>query len=543
MKHRPSKFLRLLACTLTLCTLLAACGEKEPPPAANVEPEKPATEKKSGIPLPDENTLVIAIEDEIGGLDVQQVSYGNMVHDLIAEPLVVYSTDLTELYPAFAESYTLTDDYIEFVLPADAKFSNGDPLDAAAVKASTERYLAISEYAEDLDAITTIDVIDERTVRYNLSAPAPYGLATIASLFCGIVDVKAVKQVGEWEFNRKPVMNGAYRVEEWVSGSHLVLKKNEYFHTNNPELKNHDAPNFETIVIRFIPDADVRMQALENGEIDFAYHAPTNRWAELDANADYRVYSYQQPGVCYLNLKTDTGALADIRVRQALTYAVDREEIKAAMGGIVEPAFGFLAPAQAGYSAEEEKALAEKLAYDPARAKELLAEAGWKDSDGDGVVEKDGFPLAIEMLLPSDRVSFTVAGPVLEKQFAAIGVQVHTVYYEADYVKELMRSGEYEIGSRAYEWNDADILYWCFTEESGYGWDDPELTALLNTARHINDPDERVEAYVAVSERLADDFKAISLYQDKYIIVSKSNVDGLVIALDDRVWFNDVVRG
>lgn len=141
-----------------------------------------------------------------------------------------------------------------------------------------------------------------------------------------------------------------------------------------------------------------------------------------------------------------------------------------------------------------------------------------------------------------DRVSRKTAGAVLVEQFAAVGAEAQVTYLEADYIKELMRSDEYEIGSRDYEWNDADILYWCFTEDSGYQWDDAELTELLTIARHINDEDERVEAYVAVSERLAEDFKAISLFSDNYLIVSKANVDGLVIAIDDRVWFNDVTK-
>jgi len=543
------KKIRVFGLVLLLLLSLSACGGggtkpsvEQPTTPPVVEPDKPNVDDEPTIPLPDENTLVIAIEDEIEGLDVQQISYGNMVHDLVAEPLVVYSTDLTELHPAFAESFTLTDDYIEFVLPADARFSNGDKLDAEAVKASTERFLAISEYVDDLDTLTSIDVIDERTVRYNFSAPSPYSIADIASLFCGIVDVAEVGHVGDWEFNRCPVMNGAYYVDEWVEGSHLVLKRNEYFHTNNPALKNHGLPNFETIVIRFIPDGEERMRELDAGRVDIAYHAPTYRWAELEANSNYNVWSYQQPGVCYLNLQTNQEPLRDIRVRQALTYAVDRDAINEVLGGIVTPFYGFLVPAQAGYSAEEEEKLSETLRYDPEHARALLAEAGWKDIDGDGIVEKNGEPLSFYMMIPSDRYSFMTAGGVLEKQFAAIGVDTEVLYEPAEYIKERMRADDYTIGSRAYEWNDADILYWCFTEESGYRWEDQELTALLNTARHINDPDERAEAYVAVSERLMQDFKAIALYADNFIIVSKSNLTGIATAMDDRVWFNDVVK-
>lgn len=442
------KRIRILCLCMTFCLLLAACGDRSDPEPTNVEPAAVETEEDA-VPKPDGNTLVIAVADEIEGLDAQQVSYGNIVNQLVSEPLVTYSADLTELYPAFAESFTITDDYIEFVLPENAKFSNGDPLDAEAVKASTDRFLAVSEYAGDLDTLTDVEVVDERTVRYNISQAAPYSLATIGSLFGGIVDVAEAERIGEWEFNRQPVMNGAYYVQEWVSGSHVVLKRNEYFHTNNPAVQNHGPAHIETIVVRFISSGAERMRALEEGSVDLVYNAPTSEWARLSSDPDYSIWSFQQPGVCYLNLQTDHGVLADIRVREALTYAVDRDAIVSGLGGVVTPSYGFIASPQTGYSAEEEAKLAEQLRYDPERAKALLAEAGW---------------------------------------------------------------------------------------------DDPELTKLLAQARNTNDYDERVQLYAAASDQLAADFKAISLFSDSYIIVGKSNVKGVVVALDDRNWLNDVVK-
>lgn len=537
------KAFRAYSLCLTLCLLLCACagaGKTEPPAAEEPPPVQPESPEE---PLEaDSDMLIVAIADEIEGLDVQQISYANIVHELISEPLVVYSADLTELHPAFAESYTLTEHYIEFVLPAGAKFSSGAPLDAAAVKASTERFLAVSEYAGDLDAVTGIDVIDERTVRYNLSESAPYSLATIASMFCGVVDVSEAERVGEWEFNRHPVMNGAYVVEEWVSGSHLLLRRNEYFQTSNPELKNHGPANYETILIRFIPDSMERLHELETGSVDIVYNAPLTEWARLREDSAYNIWSYQQPGVCYLNLQTEKGPLRDIAVRQALTYAVDRNALNELLGGTVTPSYGFIASPQTGYSAEEEAKLAEELRYDPEHAKRCLSASGWTDTNGDGILEKRGELLRFEMMIPNDRASFKAVGPVLAEQFSAIGADVHVVYYEADYIKELMHADEYDVGSRVYEWNDADILYWAFTGDAGYCWDDPELTELLTVARHANDPQARVEAYAAASERLAEDFKGISLFSDTYIIASKSEINGLVVALDDRVWFNDVTR-
>ena len=188
----------------------------------------------------DAKTLVIAIQDEIEGTDVQQIGWDNVVHQLIYTPLVTFSSDLSTLNPCFAESFTESEDgkEITFVLPEGAKFSNGDALDAAAIKASFERMKEISQYSGDIDAVKEIQVIDERTVKFILSEPAPYMWASLGSNFSGIVDVAVAEEVGNDEFNRNAISNGMFMVKEWKAGSEIVLEKNPNFITNNPEVTN-----------------------------------------------------------------------------------------------------------------------------------------------------------------------------------------------------------------------------------------------------------------------------------------------------------------
>ncbi len=524
------KTISTLCLCLTLCLLLTACNKA--PVEKTAEPETD----------PRASTLIIAMADEVEGLDVQQISWANFVHDLIYEPLVVYSTDLSRIDPAFAESYTATDEYLEFVLPEGAKFSNGDPLDAEAVKASFERFRERSEFAGDFEPVSEIKVMDERTVRFVLSSPAPYLWSTLGVMFGGIVDTKVADKIGEWEFNKHPVANGTYYVDEWVAGSHVTLKRNEYFHTCTPELKNQDVSNIETIEVRFIPDGQERVNALLNGDVDIILNVPPTSVAALKATPGIKTYDCSLSGVSYLNLQTEKGYLSDIRVREALTYAVDRDVLVKALGGIVTPTYGLLSDSQFGHSEAEEAKLAEQLAYNPERSKALLAEAGWKDTDGDGIVNKGSAKLTLEMMIPSDNSTFQAAGPILKEQFAAIGVDVQIVEYEADYIKELMRADEYTIGTRTYEWMDAIILSWAFTTQSGYQWEDPELTKLLDAASVESDINERIHAYELASDRLAADFKAISLYSDGIFIATSDKIDGFVVCDDGRAWVNDVVK-
>ena len=295
-------------------------------------------------------------------------------------------------------------------------------------------------------------------------------------------------------------------------------------------------------MIRFIPDEFTRVSELESGNVDVIYNVPTTSLSDLESNPDVNVYSYIQPGVSYLNLQTGKGVLEDAKVREALTYAVDRDELAEALDGVVTPIYGFISAAQAGYSADKEAELAKEFKFDPDKAKSLLEEAGWKDSDGDGFVDKNGENLSFEMLLPSDRASLKASGAVLQSQFAAVGVDAQIREYEADYIKQLMKDDDYVMGSRNYEWADADILYYVFTEESGYPWDVPAVTDALVKARQENDPDKRVKDYEEVSDLLAKEYKGIALFADNYIIATKSNIEGLTITTDGRSWYSDVVK-
>ena len=532
------RFQRTAALALALGLTLTACGGGGGTPGN--QGGNGDTDNKV-----DNSVLTIAIQDEVESCDIQQIGWENVVQALIYEPLVVFSPDLSEIQPAFAESYTVAEDgsYIEFVLPADAKFSNGDVCDAEAVKASVERFLAISEYAGDLDAVESVEVVDAQTIRYHLSGPAPYMWASLTSTYGGVNDVAVAETMSDDAFNRQPVTNGPYYVEEWAQGSQVTLKRNEYYKTNNPNVTNQGIYAFDTIVVRFIPDEFTRVSELESGDVDIIYDVPTASIADLEGNPDINTYIYKQAGVSYLNMQTEKGLTADIKVREALAHAVDREEVATALDGVVTPTFGFISEAQAGYSASKEAELSEKLAYDPELSKSLLAEAGWTDTNGDGFVDKDGQNLSFEMLIPSDRASVKAAAPVIQNQFKAVGVDAQIREYEGAYIKQLMREDNYVMGGRNYVWNDADILYYVFTEASGYPWDDPAVTAALVKAREENDTVARVAAYEEAQDLLVGNYKAISLFADNYCIATKGDISGLVVTNDGRSWFHDVTRG
>ncbi len=529
MKKTNKLLVLLLVMLMAMSLFMTGCGNDEPSSDEGQEGEK---------------TLVIAIQEEVEGTDIQQIGWENIVHALIYEPLVKFNADLSEMVPCFAESYEIAEDglSITFTLPADAKFANGDTLDAEAVKASFERFLAISEYAGDLDAVESIEALDAVNVKFNLTQPAPYMWASVTSTYGGIVDVAKAEEIGDEEFNRAAVGNGQYYVEDWQAGSQVVLAKNPYYACYDPSVTNKGVAAFDKVIVRFIPDEFTRVSELEAGNVDIIWDVPTASIEDLKANADLATYMYKQAGVSYMQMNTEDPALSDINVRKAINIAIDRDTLAKVLNDVVTPVYGFISSAQAGYSPEKEAAMAEEFKYDAEAAKALLKEAGYEDTNGDGFVDKDGQNLTIEYLTATDVATSRATAPVIQEQLKAIGIDLQITEYESAYIKQLQRENDYQMAARRYVWNDADIAYYVFTEASGYPWSDPEVTAALEEARYIVDNAERIAAYEKFHDELFNEMPAVAMYTDNYCVAALKEVTGLVITEDGRPIFNDVAK-
>ena len=499
MLKKQKKFTAILLIMLIAAvTLMSGCGGNDSSEGENSK------------------TLVIAVQDEVEGTDIQQIGWTNVVHELIYSPLVTYSKDLEEILPCFAESYEISEDglSITFHLFADSKFSNGDPLTAESVKKSVLRMKEISEYSGDVEAIKDIEVVDDTTLIYHLSEPAAYMWASLCSDFGGVVHADKAEEMGKDEFNRCAVTNGMYMVKDWQAGSQIILEKNPHFKTANPNVENKGLANFDEIIVRFIPDEFTRVSELEAGNIDIAYDIPAASRDDLKKNADITVYEHEQAGVSYLMMNTDAAPLDDIKVRQAITVAIDKVSLAESMNNVITPTYGFISKAQAGF----------------------------EDKDGDGFVEKDGNKLTFELYSSTDRATAKASAPVLQEQLKQVGIDVEIREYEGPYIKQLMRENNYQAASRNFEWVDADILYYVFTEASGYPWHDATVTEKLEEARYITDPVERVKKYEEFHDAIFAQMPAVSLFADVNCIATRSNIKGFKITNDGRSLFGDTVK-
>ncbi len=488
-----------------------------------------------------EVTLVIATPEEIEGTDIQQVSWANIVHDLIFQSLVVYTLDLKGVVPNLAESFEVSKDGTEitFKLPKDAKFSNGDPLTAEDIKKSVERYRNVSPYSEDFAVVDKIIVKDSQTAIFKLKEPAGYLWAVLASVYGAPVNVNLANKIGNEAFNRKAVGSGPYKVEEWVQGSQITLIRNPDYKTHIPFVKNKGPFKFDKIIVRFIPDDFTRVSELKAGNVQIVFGIPLEQVATLKKDPNVQLLSYLQPGIDYIMINTKKPPLDDVNIRKAIALAINRKELASALQNLVRPAYGYLSLAQVGYDEATEKELQTEYSYNLEKAKQLLAAAGWKDTDGDGIVDKNGKPLKLTLMVPLDRPVIKKAAPIIQSQLKKLGINLELREYEYSYIRKMTREGNFDMAMRAYWWNDADILIYIFHSDAGYPWSNPKVDKMLEEARTIPDFTERAKKYGEIQKAIANEMPVIPLFSEYQYVGVRKEVKGVIMGIDGSIYLND----
>ncbi len=286
------------------------------------------------------------------------------VHDALVKPMPG-----NPMAPSLAESWSLSADHrvYEFKLREGVKFHNGDPFTAEDVKFSFMRYRWPQQQREK---IRDVEVVDAHRVRFHMHNPWPdfmtyYG--TLATGAAWIVPKKYIEQVGDDGFKQRPVGLGPYKFVSQVPGIELVLEANEQYWRKVPHVKR--------LVFKSVPDPATRMAMLKKGEIDMAYLLPVALAEEAQRDPKLRLAFSGAIGIFWLDFLEQWDPKSpwhDRRVRLAAVHAIDYQTLNEAetlgasklTGSMVPRDFAFALPI-------------EPYTYDPAKAKQLLAEAGY----------------------------------------------------------------------------------------------------------------------------------------------------------------------
>lgn len=430
--------------------------------------------------------------------------------------------------PWLAEKWEESDNGLEwtFTLKKDVKFTDGSPLTAEVVAYNFDHWLAGGNSTANvwLDGYyESAEAIDELTLKVILSRPYPRLADNLTQGYFGIQSKEALETRSEEENCEKPIGTGAFVVEQWNRGQNIVLKRNDEY-TSPPANALHEGPAYvEKIDWKFVADPTTRVSALKSGEVNAIYDVPAVEWKSLD-DANFELHKYVTPGrPQQISFNTQIGPFIDERVRQAFAYSLDRKTIVDTIGKGVIPfeGNGGVSQTTPGYSQEA----ADWYSLDLDKAASLLDDAGWKDSDGDGIREKNGKPLTVK--LPYG------AGSIINADGAAILQGVKQQAVEAGFDVELIPVPQSEFFSGAYsgpETHDLAAGYWTAVtagilyinwrpsteEKPNYSnsafYNDEKLEKFILDGNSAADIDEQHAHYKKAQDYIAEHALAIGVY-------------------------------
>jgi peptide/nickel transport system substrate-binding protein len=525
-EHLKKKMLFILVLTLSISMVLSACGTSATEvtevtaseqtealateaviadtEAAPEEMAETATTAVEGTGPTVGGTFRIASSAEPDTLDPALTSSGVSISILqfIGASLVWMNSDLT-YEPYLAESWTVSDDGLiwDFRLRQDVKYPDGTPFTANDYAFTFTRALdpdvASSGTGSMLGNVTSVEAVDDYTLRFTLSAPyAPLLYSLCDTGYMLPINQTIFESIGADNFGRAPVSVGPFVFKEWVTGEKVVLERNPDFTWGPASWENQGPAYIQTLEFDIIPEYSTILAGLEAGEIDAA-SVEAQDVDRLVGTGSFDILTSRQQGISpYVSLNVSKAPFDDVRVRKAFNLAVDKDALlQVVLEGKGTVQYGFLSPVVMGYWPGIEDI---GYRYDLEQAKSLMAEAGYT-FNADGILEKDGQPLSLTMEVDTYTTRNVKAALVLVEQYADLGVEVTIEQLETNIFYDKVMSGDYQLAIAGLGYGDADLMYLAFHSSMigaccNFSYlNDPDLDALLEASRTTSDPTERQE--------------------------------------------------
>ena len=547
-----------ISTVLILGIVLSACAQAAPQPSAPSVVQETVVVEKLVTPTttPGRQTIIVglaAAPDTLDPADHRSRLSETVIRDMFDG--LVTRDNISGVHNELAESLTWMDEKtLEIQLRQGVKFHDGTEMTADDVVFTFNRIIQENaiEYPEAhtsprkglIAPLVSIEKTGDYTVVMNFSGPWPPALQLLVHQ--QIVPKAYLEQAGTQGFIEHPIGTGPFMFVSAQPGfTEVVMERFDDYYGGAPDLAPVDAACVQGAVFRVIPEASTRVAALLAGEVDIIQAVPPELISTLEQTPGIQVLTVPGTQPKWVELNVNAPPFDDVRVRQALNYAVDKELIiEAIYGGNAVALPGSLSP----FNNYVNKSL-QPYEYSVDKALALLAEAGYTDSNGDGLLDKDGrtFSFTLDSLEEHRALAEAVAG-----QFRAIGIDASVRFWEYSVVRPQLLAGE----RTAYldDWGDSafdpvghfEAKWHGYVEGAAYGrgnfsgYNNERVNELIVQGETTPDPVERQQLYDEAQQLIYDEAPAVFLILPEEAEAASTRVQNWGPAADSRVNLHDV---
>lgn len=520
------KWAKLFLVAISLLLVLAACSGKSSTPSSDSKEDDKGKEN-SGEPQ-DGGTLQIGLSANPQTLDPVKYTgvYESQVMRSVADTLVVYSKDLSEITPSLATDWQISDDLLvyTFQLRDDVFFQQGEYQDGRQMTAEDVKYSLERSAKESvmnrLRGVTKVDVSGEFEVQVHLESPNAALLAVLTDAGNSIVPKEEVEGWGD-EFGAHLVGTGPFAIKDWKKDQQIDLVRNDKYWGGKPHL--------DGVRMKVIADPNMMTNALRSGDIDVALDVKGQNRELINKDENFELLTIQALSITYLDMNNKVGPTADVKVREAIYKATNVDELVSGVnqwGGAVR-SYQPLPTGSWGYDKELEKLVP---TYEPEKAKELLAEAGYPD----------GFKT--EIYVGAARVPYATIFQNQMKENLNIDVEIKVVEWGT--YSDTVSKGNAPMSIGGWSWypDPYFFLYQLFHTDqlnalgNGKGYENPEVDKLLNRAlSETADQAERAVLYQDALKIILKDVPRIEIDVQEATAGINKKVQGYEVSADNSI--------
>lgn len=391
---------------------------------------------------------------------------------------------------------------ITFYLRSGVRWHDGEPFTAEDVKFTYEAIMderTQTVRRPNFELVRSVEVLDPLTLRVTYKRPyAP----SLDAWGIGIIPKHILAKepdINTAPFNRHPVGTGPFKFHSWVSDEQITVVANDHYWEGRPRL--------DRIAFRIIPEVALKELEFITGGVDQDDPQP-HQYDRYVADDGFRVFRQLGNGYTYIGWNLTNPLFSDLKVRRALTHAIDREEIiEYLLHGLGVIATGPFPP-QMWYANNDLK----PISHDPKLSRKLLAEAGWRDTDGDGILDKDGRPFRFKLITNQGNVVRQNVAVLVQRQLREVGIDVEILLYEwSVFISRKIVPRDYEACVLGWSLSlDPDIYeIWHSSQvEKGFnfvGYSNPEVDRLIEEGRTEYDRAVRTRIYRKIHRLIHED--------------------------------------